>query len=35
MFVIDKKGNLHSTEARGKLDKMIPELLGLGDGGAG
>lgn len=29
MFIIDRKGNLHSTQARGKLDTLIPELLGL------
>jgi len=27
MFIIDKDGNLHSTEAGGKLEEMIPELL--------
>jgi len=27
MFIIDREGNLHSTEARGKLDTLIPELL--------
>jgi thiol-disulfide isomerase/thioredoxin len=29
MFVIDKDGKLHSIEAGGKLDTMLPELLGL------
>lgn len=29
MFVVDADGNLHSTTARGKLDKMLPTLLGL------
>ncbi|MCH8822118.1 MAG: TlpA family protein disulfide reductase [Planctomycetes bacterium] len=27
MFVIDKKGNLKSTQARYKLEKLIPQLL--------
>ncbi len=27
MFVVDPEGKLHSTEARGKLESMIPELL--------
>lgn len=27
LFVVDKKGNLHSIRARGKLEEMIPELL--------
>lgn len=27
VFVIDGNGKLHSVEARGKLDQMIPELL--------
>jgi thiol-disulfide isomerase/thioredoxin len=27
MFVIDRKGKLRSVEARGKLEKLIPELL--------
>lgn len=31
MFIIDKEGNLHSTDARGKLEKMIPELLAKRD----
>lgn len=29
IFVVDTEGNLHSTNARGKLDTMIPELLGI------
>lgn len=29
LFVVDQKGNLHSVKARGKLEKMIPELLGI------
>jgi thiol-disulfide isomerase/thioredoxin len=38
MFVVDADGNLFSVEARGKLDKIIPELLkkkGPGAAGAG
>jgi thiol-disulfide isomerase/thioredoxin len=27
VFIVDAEGNLYSTEARGKLDKLIPELL--------
>jgi thiol-disulfide isomerase/thioredoxin len=27
VFVVDADGKLHSTDARGKLEKMIPELL--------
>lgn len=27
LFIIDKKGNLRSTQARGKLEKLIPEFL--------
>jgi thiol-disulfide isomerase/thioredoxin len=27
LFIIDADGNLHSTRARGQLDKLIPELL--------
>jgi thiol-disulfide isomerase/thioredoxin len=27
LFIVDKKGNLHSTEARGELATLIPELL--------
>ena len=35
LFVVDQKGNLHSVKARGKLDEMLPQLLGLptGEGG--
>lgn len=29
VFIVDKDGNLHSTNARGKLETMIPELLGI------
>jgi len=29
LFVVDQKGNLHSVKARGQLEKMIPELLGI------
>jgi hypothetical protein len=28
VFVVDQKGNLYSVEARGKLEQMIPKLLG-------
>ena len=28
LFIIDKHGNLHSTQARGELEELIPELLG-------
>jgi thiol-disulfide isomerase/thioredoxin len=28
LFIVDKQGRLHSTEARGQLDELIPELLG-------
>ena len=28
MFVVDKEGNLASVEARGKLEKLLPQLLG-------
>ena len=31
MFILDKKGNLYSTEAGGKLETMIPELLAKRD----
>ena len=31
VFIVDADGNLHSTEARGKLEQMIPELLKKGD----
>jgi len=34
VFVVDQDGNLYSVDARGKLDKMIPELLKK-KGGAG
>ncbi len=27
IFVVDREGRLHSTNARGELDEMIPELL--------
>ncbi len=27
LFIIDKAGRLHSTEARGRLDRLIPQLL--------
>jgi thiol-disulfide isomerase/thioredoxin len=30
VFVVDQKGNLFSTDARGKLEAMIPELLKKG-----
>lgn len=29
IFVVDQQGRLHSPNARGKLDEMIPELLGI------
>jgi thiol-disulfide isomerase/thioredoxin len=32
LFVIDAKGNLHSTEARGKLADVLPELIKKRDG---
>jgi thiol-disulfide isomerase/thioredoxin len=35
VFVIDAEGNLHSTEARGRLESMIPELLKKRDAGTG
>jgi len=28
VFIVDANGNLYSTDARGKLDQLIPELLG-------
>jgi thiol-disulfide isomerase/thioredoxin len=28
LFVVDKKGNLHTTEGRGKLEELLPKLLG-------
>lgn len=31
IFVIDAEGNLHSTDARGKLEKLVPELLAKRD----
>lgn len=31
VFVVDKQGKLHSTKGRGKLEKMIPELLARTD----
>ncbi len=34
VFVVDPKGNLFSTEARGQLEKMIPELLKKAKGDA-
>lgn len=30
VFVVDQQGNLYSTDARGKLDKLVPELLKKG-----
>jgi thiol-disulfide isomerase/thioredoxin len=32
VFIIDANGNLYSTEARGKLEKLIPELIAKRDG---
>lgn len=32
LFVIDAKGNLYSTEARGKLEDLLPELIKKRDG---
>lgn len=29
IFVVDQEGRLHSPNARGKLDEMIPEMLGI------
>ncbi len=29
IFVVDQQGRLHSPNARGKLDEMIPEMLGI------
>jgi thiol-disulfide isomerase/thioredoxin len=29
IFIVDQQGRLHSPNARGKLDEMIPELLGI------
>ncbi len=34
IFVVDKNGRLHSVEARGKLETMVPELLGKKSAGA-
>ena len=31
IFIIDADGKLHSTDARGRLDKLIPELLAKRD----
>lgn len=30
VFVLDRGGKLYSTNARGKLDEMVPQLLGTG-----
>jgi thiol-disulfide isomerase/thioredoxin len=35
VFIVDTNGNLYSTEARGKLETLIPELLKKGKGNAG
>jgi len=35
LFVVDADGNLYSVEARGKLEKMIPELLKKAKGKTG
>jgi thiol-disulfide isomerase/thioredoxin len=32
IFIVDADGNLHSTEARGKLETLIPELIAKRDG---
>jgi thiol-disulfide isomerase/thioredoxin len=32
VFIVDASGNLYSTEARGKLDQLVPELLKKRDG---
>ncbi len=32
VFIVDAGGNLYSTEARGKLDQLVPELLKKRDG---
>jgi len=32
LFIVDSKGNLYSTEARGELEELIPELLKKRDG---
>lgn len=34
LFIIDADGNLHSTEARGQLEKLIPALIAKRDGNA-
>ncbi len=33
VFILDADGNLHSTNARGKLETLIPELIAKRDGG--
>ncbi|CAN5672828.1 hypothetical protein BH23PLA1_BH23PLA1_15190 [soil metagenome] len=33
IFVVDQQGNLYSTNARGRLETMIPELLAKGEAG--
>lgn len=33
IFVVDQEGNLNSTNARGRLETIIPELLAKGDAG--
>jgi hypothetical protein len=30
VFVVERGGKLHSVNARGKLDEMVPNLLGIG-----
>jgi hypothetical protein len=32
VFIVDADGKLHSTQARGQLEKLIPELLAKRDG---
>ncbi len=34
IFIVDADGNLHTTEARGKLETLIPELIAKRDGAA-
>ena len=34
LFIIDAEGKLHSTEARGQLETLIPELVAQRDGAA-
>jgi thiol-disulfide isomerase/thioredoxin len=34
VFIVDADGNLHSTEARGRLDQLIPDLIKKRDGKA-